>query len=97
MALSIYNTPMTDSLLKLDIMDYTVPATRFRRELNKWIRLAHVGGRITVTLHERPIAIIGPAGGDGPTLENRLTELRKLRGRLAHDDDFDRESVNTRE
>lgn len=52
-------------------MDYTVPATRFRRELNKWIQRTHAGDRITVTLHGRPIAIVMPAGGDGPTLYSR--------------------------
>lgn len=78
-------------------MDYTVPATRFRRELNKWIRLAHAGARITVTLHGRPIAIVCSTDGNGPTLENRLTEIRKRRGRISHDGNADRESANTRE
>lgn len=77
-------------------MDYTVSATRFRRELNKWIRLAHTGARIKVTLHRRPIAIVVPTGGDGPILNNRLAETGKGHGRVMHDGDVDRESANIR-
>lgn len=63
-------------------MIHTVPTTRFRRELNKWIRRVRAGDHIVITLRGRPITIVAADQESVPTLDIRLAEVRKLRGRL---------------
>ena len=72
-------------------MDYTVPATRFRRELNKWIRHTQKGDRMIVTLNGKPIVTVEAFRDDDSGIEDRLRVIRQFRGRLAANVRVDRD------
>ena len=60
-------------------MHITVSATEANRNFAKLLREVGRGVRITVTSHGRKVAVMAPVEQPGPTREQRLAALEKLK------------------
>ena len=45
--------------------DLIVPAAEANRSFSKLLRMVREGGRITITSHGEPVAVLGPPGSTG--------------------------------
>ena len=64
-------------------MSITVSATEANRSLSKLLREVARGKRVVITSHGRNVAVMVPADQEGPTREQRLAALAKLKKRWA--------------
>jgi prevent-host-death family protein len=64
-------------------MNKTVTATEANRSFSKLLRDVAAGHRVEITSHGRKIAVLSPAELEGPSREQRLKALEKLKKRWA--------------
>ena len=57
----------------------TISATEANRSFSKLLREVERGKRVEITSHGRRVAVLSPAGQEGPTREQRLAALEKLK------------------
>ena len=62
-------------------MPITVTATEANRSLSRLLREVAGGKRVVITSHGRKVAVMSPAEEQGPTPEQRLAALEKLKQR----------------
>jgi len=60
-------------------MHITVSATEANRNFAKLLREVGQGKRVEITSHGRRVAVLSPAEHEGPTREQRLAALEKLK------------------
>ncbi|HYD24238.1 MAG TPA: type II toxin-antitoxin system prevent-host-death family antitoxin [Croceibacterium sp.] len=61
----------------------TVTATEANRSFSKLLRAVQRGEKVEITSHGRKIAVLSPAELEGPSREQRLKALEKLKERWA--------------
>lgn len=61
----------------------TVTATEANRSFSKLLRAVQRGEKVEITSHGRKIAVLSPAELEGPSREQRLKALEKLKKRWA--------------
>jgi prevent-host-death family protein len=61
----------------------TVTATEANRSFSKLLRAVERGERVEITSHGRKVAVLSPADLEGPSREQRLEALERLKKRWA--------------
>ena len=61
----------------------SVTATEANRSFSKLLRAVERGEKVEITSHGRKIAVLSPAELEGPSREQRLAALEKLKKRWA--------------